>query len=260
MQNILEVNDLTLAYDGAIVLKDLSFEVPAGEILLVSGENGSGKSTLIKALLGLIKPDSGKITFSSDTKQGIGYLPQQSGISRDFPATVREVVESGFSGKLRYGIFLPRKAAERINEAMELTGILHLSGKCFNELSGGQQQRVLLSRALAASDKLLILDEPTNALDPESAAHMYSIITSLNQKRGMTVIMVSHDLETSVTLAHRVLHLCCDGAFCCKADEYRERVTKAHSKNRGGIEHECNCGCPHDHESHTEGGIHHDDH
>ena len=259
MQNILEVNDLTLAYDGATVLKELSFEVPSGEILLVSGENGSGKSTLIKALLGLIKPVSGKITFSGDTKQGIGYLPQQSGISRDFPATVREVVASGFSGKLKGGIFLPRGAKERLKEAMELTGVLHLSDKCFNELSGGQQQRVLLSRALCASDKLLILDEPTNALDPESAAHMYGIITSLNKKRGMSVIMVSHDLETSVTLAHRVLHLCCDGAFCCKAEEYRERVAKAHRENRGGVEHECNCGCPHEDEDHTEGGKHRDD-
>ncbi len=244
MNNIIECKNLTLAYDGAVVIKNLSFSLPEGVILLVSGENGSGKSTLIKAMTGLIKPVSGTIKVNGRRK--IGYLPQQSGIGRDFPATVKEVVSQGFTGSLKFGMFPPKDAGARMHRAMHLTGIEKLKNKCFNELSGGQQQRVLLSRALCAADDLLILDEPTNGLDPESCAHMYGIVNSLKQDLGMTVVMVSHDLETSVTLADRVLHLCCDGAFCCAADEYGERLKAVHGKNLGGVSHECNCGCPHD--------------
>lgn len=247
MNDIITCKDLTLAYDGSIVVKDLSFSVPRGEIFLISGENGSGKSTLLKALLGLIRPAAGSIVFADGAQRGIGYLPQQSGISRDFPATVREVVASGFAGAQRLGIFMPKGYSRKLHDAMHLTGIEKLRDRCFNELSGGQQQRVLLSRALCASREILILDEPTNGLDPESAAHMYSIITSLRQEHKMTVIMVSHDLETSVTLADRVLHLCCDGAFCCAAEDYYDRLAAAHSGNFGGVTHECNCGCPHEH-------------
>lgn len=253
LNNIAEIKNLTLAYDGSTVLRDLSFDIKKGEILLISGENGSGKSTLIKALLGLIKPVSGNITLSDSVKGGIGYLPQQSQNEKSFPATVKEVVFSGFAGNLKYGIFLPRDAKARYDRAIELTGIAPLEKRCFSELSGGQQQRVLLSRALCASRSMLLLDEPTNALDPESASHMYSIITSLKHHEGLTVVMVSHDLETSVAVADRVLHLCCDGAFCCPAEEYTERVRAVHKENRGGTAHECTCGLPsHNHHDHKE--------
>lgn len=247
LKNIAEIRNLTLAYDGSTVIKDLSFDIREGEILLVSGENGSGKSTLIKALLGLIKPVSGKVSFTFDVRGGIGYLPQQSQNEKNFPATVKEVVYSGFAGNLRLGMLLPKGAHETYLRAVKLTGILPLEDRCFSELSGGQQQRVLLSRALCASRHMLILDEPTNALDPESASHMYSIITSLKENEGLTVVMVSHDLEASVSLADRVLHLCCDGAFCCPAEEYPGRVRAVHSENRGGTAHECTCGLPHSH-------------
>ena len=110
MNNIAEIRNLTLAYDGSTVIRDLSFDIKKGEILLVSGENGSGKSTLIKALLGLIRPVSGKVSFTFDVKGGIGYLPQQSQNEKSFPATVKEVVYSGFSGNLRFGMFLPKDA------------------------------------------------------------------------------------------------------------------------------------------------------
>lgn len=226
--NIIECRNLTLAYDGSVVIKDLSFDMPRGEIMLVSGENGSGKSTLIRALLGLIKPISGRINLKGIKRGDIGYLPQQSGVSRDFPATVKEVVYSGFTGHLRFGMFYPENAASDASRAMKLTGVDDLQGQCFNELSGGQQQRVLLSRALCAARELLILDEPTNTLDPASAADMYSIITSLKHEHGMSVVMVSHDLETSVTTADRVLHLCCDGAFCCAAPDYEHELASHH--------------------------------
>ena len=206
---IAHCHGVTLAYDGAVVLQDLSFHINRGEILLISGENGSGKSTLVRAMVGLIKPVRGSITVDGGNRM-VGYLPQQASINREFPASVYEVVSQGFTGKLRLGIFPPAGMKEAVRRAMELTGVWQLRRKCFNELSGGQQQRVLLSRALCASRSLLILDEPSNGLDPESAAHMYEIIKNLRDE-GMTVVMVSHDLETSVTLADRVLHLCCDG-------------------------------------------------
>lgn len=245
MENIIECKNLSLAYDGALVLNDLSFEARRGEILLVSGENGSGKSTLIKALLGLIRPVSGEIKLNGAGKGDVGYLPQQSRAERDFPATVREVVASGLIGNLRLGMFLPRGAEEKIQKSMLLTGVASLADRCFNELSGGQQQRTLLARALCAARELLILDEPTNGLDGASAADMYSIITSLKHHHGMTVVMVSHDLETAVNLADRVLHLCCDGAFCCEASEYNERLAAAHSGRIG------TCKCGHDHGKET---------
>ncbi len=243
--NIIECRSLTLAYGGAVVLRDLSFEVPRGEIMLVSGENGSGKSTLVKALLGLLKPVSGEIRYAEGARGSVGYLPQMTGISRDFPATVKEVVYSGFAGRLRHGIFLPRGADEEAKRAMSLTGTEALASRCYNELSGGQQQRTLLARALCAAKEVLVLDEPTNGLDPASAADMYMIITELRREHGMTVIMVSHDLETSVTLADRVLHLCCDGAFCCAADEYEENLSAAHADGGGVMSPELDCGCDH---------------
>ena len=238
--NIAECLNVTLAYDGAVVLRDLSFDVRKGEILLISGENGSGKSTLVKALVGLIKPVAGSITVDGGGRV-VGYLPQQASVNREFPASVYEIVSQGFTGKLKFGIFPPAGMKEAVKQSMEMTGVWSLRKKCFNELSGGQQQRVLLSRALCASRKLLILDEPSNGLDPESAAHMYEIIKNLRDE-GMTVVMVSHDLETSVTLADRVLHLCCDGAFCCDAEEYHHRLHDVHAKNMGGLTHDCSCG------------------
>lgn len=247
MNSLITCKNLTLAYDGVTVVNNLSFDVARGEIFLISGENGSGKSTLIKALLGLIRPIDGTITYDNVGEcLGIGYLPQKSRAERDFPATVREVVSSGLVGRLRRGIFMPHDSDKRIFAALEKTGISNIADKSFNELSGGQQQRTLLARALCAAEELLILDEPTNALDSTSSAEMYSIITSLRHHHGMTVIMVSHDLESAVDMADRVLHLCCDGAFCCRSDEYEKTLSQAH-KGHIGV-----CSCGHDHHRETE--------
>lgn len=243
MENIIECRNLTCAYDGVAVIKDLSFEVRRGEILLVSGENGSGKSTLIKALLGLVRPVSGSVKFQKSARGRIGYLPQKSRAEGDFPATVHEVVSSGLVGSLRFGLCRPSGGSAKIKSAMELTGVADIADKSFNELSGGQQQRTLLARALCAAEELLILDEPTNALDSSASAEMYSIITSLRHHHGMSVIMVSHDLESAVTLADRVLHLCCDGAFCCDAADYHRNLAAAH-EGRIGV---CSCGHHHHH-------------
>ena len=136
-KSIIECRDLTLAYDGETVIGGLSFDVPRGQIMLVSGENGSGKSTLIKALLGLIKPVSGEIRLNGCDRRGVGYLPQSVSVGADFPANVHEVVSSGLVGKLGLGIFMPKGARAKIDEAMALTGVTAIASRCFSELSGG---------------------------------------------------------------------------------------------------------------------------
>lgn len=205
--SMIKCENLCLGYDGKAIVEDLNFEVNPGDYLCIVGENGSGKSTLMKALLGLCKPISGDIKFGSGLKKnGIGYLPQQTVVQRDFPASVSEVVLSGCLSSCGLSPFYTQKHRRAASENMERLGITHLSGRCYRELSGGQQQRVLLARALCASSKLLLLDEPVTGLDPKVTHDMYSLIASLN-KSGITVIMISHDISAATSNATHILHI-----------------------------------------------------
>ena len=153
------------------------------------GENGAGKSTLIKCLAGLKKPDGGQIEFSPEIVRGdVGYLPQQTAIQRDFPASVREVVMSGCLNHSRLIPFYSKSDRERALRNMDLLGIRGLADRSYRELSGGQQQRVLLARALCASNKLLILDEPVTGLDPIVTSEIYSIIKEVKENVSIPVI------------------------------------------------------------------------
>ena len=204
---LLTCRDLTLGYDGQAILEKLNFEVEAGDYLCIVGENGSGKTTLMKTLLQLTAPLSGEILFGDGLKKNeIGYLPQQTVIQRDFPASVREIVLSGCLSRtgLRPFYNADEKALARKN--MERMDILALSDRCYRDLSGGQQQRVLLARALCATQKLLLLDEPVSGLDPRVTAEMYSLVQKLNQE-GLTVIMISHDIAAAVQNASHILHI-----------------------------------------------------
>ncbi len=215
----LTVKNLTLAYEGKAVVKELSFDVKMGEYLCVVGENGSGKSTLMKSILGLIKPLSGEITFSDGAKVGrIGYLPQQQSAQRDFPASVKEVVMSAFAGKTLLP-FYPKAMKQKADQSLKLLNVYDLCDRPFRELSGGQQQRVLLARALCATENMLLLDEPINGLDNTASAEMYSVIERLNQQ-GMTVIMITHDVKKAVESAAKILHLKQDGHFFGTTEEY----------------------------------------
>lgn len=197
----------SLGYDGRAITHGLSFEVNAGDYLCIVGENGAGKSTLIKTVLGLTPPVSGEIRFSDGLKQNeIGYLPQQTPVQRDFPASVSEIVLSGCLGKSGFHPFYTKAQKKLAAENMEKMNITPLAGRCYRELSGGQQQRVLLARALCATTKLLLLDEPVAGLDPKATREMYEIIASLN-RTGITVIMVSHDIASAVKYASHILHL-----------------------------------------------------
>lgn len=199
--------DLCLGYDGREIVHGLNFEIDAGDYLCIVGENGSGKSTLMRTLLGLQQPMSGKVlTGEGLLQKEIGYLPQQTAVQKDFPATVREIVISGFQGRCGLRPFYTKEEKRIAAANIDRMGISHLAKRCYRELSGGQQQRVLLARALCATGKMLLLDEPVSGLDPKVTAEMYRLIEKLNSD-GITVIMISHDMEAALSYASHILHI-----------------------------------------------------
>ena len=219
---ILQCENLAFGYDGATVLEDVRFALNAGDYLCVVGENGSGKSTLIKGLLGLKTPEKGAIRFGEGLKSTeIGYLPQQTQIQRDFPASVREVVLSGRLNSLGRRLRYNKEDREIAARNMERMNVEELADRSYQELSGGQQQRVLLARALCATKKLLLLDEPVTGLDPIATGELYNFIKLINLCDGITVIMVSHDIPAAVRYATHILHLGHEQLFFGTSAEYK---------------------------------------
>ena len=220
---ILQCENASFAYDGRTVLENVSFSMDAGDYLCVVGENGSGKSTLIKGLLGLKAPESGSISYLDGLKSTeIGYLPQQTETQRDFPASVYEVVISGCLNGLGRRFVYGKEDRERAMMNMERMGIEDLKDESYQELSGGQQQRVLLARALCATKKLLLLDEPVTGLDPIATGEMYNLIKLVNLCDDISVIMVSHDIHEAVRYATHILHLGHKQLFFGTSAEYKE--------------------------------------
>lgn len=218
---IVKVNNLSMSYERVPVLQNVSFELFEGERLCIVGENGSGKTTLLKGIAGLLPLDGGSIEFGEGiTRRTVGYLPQQTAVQRDFPACVHEVVLSGCTGHGH--IFGIRCAADRekASAALRELGISHLQHRPYCDLSGGQQQRVLLARALCATQRLLLLDEPVTGLDPIVSAEMYASITALNKSRGVAVIMVSHDIAGAINSCDRILHIGNGVEFFGSVEEY----------------------------------------
>lgn len=219
-ENLISVDDLTLSYENMTVIRNMSFRVNNGDYLCIVGENGSGKSTLIKALLSLKKPVGGSITFGGGLRRNeIGYLPQQTGAQQDFPASVWEVVLSGCLNSRGIRPFYSDRERKMAAQNMERLGITHLKKRSYRELSGGQQQRVLLARALCATKKLLLLDEPVSGLDPMVTAEMYELISSINQS-DVTVIMVTHDISAAMKYASHILCLRQDSWFYGTPQEF----------------------------------------
>lgn len=199
--------NVSLGYDGNVVAGEIDFTVSEGDYLCILGENGSGKSTLIKALLGLKPQISGEIIRTGGTGAGdIGYLPQQTVVQKDFPASVREIVRSGCLAKCGLRPFYRKQEKELAESTMKSLGITDIAERCYRELSGGQQQRVLLARALCAAQKMLLLDEPVTGLDPKAQTDMYELISELN-RGGVTIIMVSHDFAAATRYASHILHI-----------------------------------------------------
>ena len=207
-QPLLKCEHVDFGYENYDVVKDVSLEICQGDYLCIVGENGSGKSTLMKTILGLQMPISGRIlTGDGLRKNEIGYLPQQTVVQKDFPASVREIVLSGCQGRCGSRPFYNREEKKLAADAMEKMQIAPLAKRCYRTLSGGQQQRVLLARALCATQKMLLLDEPVSGLDPKVTAEMYALIQKLNYEDGITVVMISHDLNAALQYASHILHI-----------------------------------------------------
>lgn len=227
---LLECKDLCLGYNKNILVQKLNFNVNAGDYLCIVGENGSGKTTLMRTILGLQKPLDGSINFDGGLqKNQIGYLPQQTQVQRDFPASVYEIVVSGCQSSAGLRPFYNKEEKQRAFKNMKRLGILPLAKRCYRDLSGGQQQRVLLARALCATQKMLLLDEPITGLDPNAAEEMYRLVKDLNKNDGISVIMISHDVNVALKDATHILNIGANIFFGTK-DEYFSR-----HKNGGGL-------------------------
>lgn len=234
MTPLIKCENLNFFYDRHQAVRDVSFSVHEGDYLCIVGENGSGKSTLLKGLLGLIAPSSGSVSFNGIKQTQMGYLPQQTHVQKDFPASVFEVVLSGCLNSKGMNPFYSRKFKQRAYENMEKLRIENLSKMSYRDLSGGQQQRVLLARALCATEKLLLLDEPASGLDPIVTSEFLRLIEELNKEQGVTIIMISHDILSSIKYAGVILHMDTSARFYGSVHEYRE--TPLFKRMIGGIE------------------------
>lgn len=218
---LITCQNASFGYEGSTAVSGLQFEVHSGDYLCVVGENGSGKSTLIKGLLQLKAPQSGKVFMGDGLNLNeIGYLPQQTAAQKDFPASAYEVVLSGRLGARGILPFYSPKDKAVAEENIKRLDISSLRNRCYRELSGGQQQRVLLARALCATKKVLLLDEPVAGLDPVVTQELYRLIESINRETGLTIIMVSHDLQSAINYASHILHLKNTQLFFGKTSDY----------------------------------------
>lgn len=202
--NLIETKKLSFSYPTRKdTLKEISLKIEEGTFNVIVGQNGSGKSTLIKCILGLNSDYTGEII----KEEHIGYLPQKSDIQSNFPATIEEVVMSGTISSHLRSIFYKKEDKENAKQVMQRLGIYDIRKKCFADLSGGQQQRVLIARALCATKKIIILDEPTNGLDPKIAKQIYKLLDKLKKEDGITILMVSHDIDRALEYADNVIEL-----------------------------------------------------
>lgn len=233
---LVECQNIKMAYDGQIAVRDVSFSVYEGDYLYILGENGSGKTTLMKGLLGLMQPLSGDITFKGLAQSEIGYLPQQTQVQRDFPASVWEIVISGCLNQRGFRPFYSPNDKKRVSKYLSLLGLTSLQKRSYRELSGGQQQRVLLARALCAANKLLILDEPVTGLDPVATSDFYSLLDLLNVEERMTIIMVSHDMMSAVRYGKNILHMDTGLLYYGPTSDYM--TTETYRKMMGNKDHD----------------------
>lgn len=225
--SLIELKDVTIAFEGVAAVEHVNLAVERGEYLVIVGENGSGKSTLVRAMLGLVRPKSGRVVYGDGLKKNqIGYLPQQTVVQRDFPASVGEVVLSGCVNRLGRRLAFGAGERARAEEKMRLMDVYGLREKPYRTLSGGQQQRALLARALCATDSVLLLDEPVTGLDPDAAEELYSVIRALNRDHGVAIVMVSHDLHGAMRDAGRVLVMNRGVDFVGSVEDYERQFER----------------------------------
>jgi zinc transport system ATP-binding protein len=221
--SLVRVKNLMLGYNGQAILKNLSFIVEEGDFICVVGRNGSGKTTLVKGILGLIKPMQGEVVFEDLQPNFVGYMPQETNINEYFPATVFEIVLSGSLNRAKRKFFYSQSDKKEALEKLELLKLIKIKNKSFNELSGGQKQKVLLARSLMATNKLLILDEPSNNLDFETKKDFYEILKKINQEQKITIIMITHDLDHDNLIGNKILSLR-EEIFYGKAEDFVRKI------------------------------------
>lgn len=208
-KRVLDVEDVTVEFDGRTVLQDVSFYVPVGEFLCLSGPNGAGKSTLLKVILGLVKPQSGRIRIcgeeGSRARNKIGYVPQRKAFDRDFPATPIDVIVANLHG--RWPLFVSKSDREQAMDALKRTGAAKLAKSQMKDLSGGETQRVFLARALVTKPELLVLDEPTAGVDVGGRAAIVDLMAEIAASETIAAILVTHNLQAIARCAERVLYL-----------------------------------------------------
>ena len=199
---------LRVGYDNKTVLKNVNLTIEAGDFIGIFGANGSGKSTLIKTLVKLLPPLSGKIKYDPSVKHSaIGYLPQEIKANPDFPATAYEVVISGCVNRLGLRAIYNKEERNLAIRYMTILGIDDLRNKSFKELSGGERQKALLARALVSCEKILFLDEPFNALDERTREQLYRTLSEINKLYGVSIVMISHDNETTIKYVNRIIEI-----------------------------------------------------
>lgn len=255
MDKVIEIIDLYFKYDKEIILENINLEVSEGEFVSIVGPNGAGKTTLIKILLKLIPFYQGKIKiFNKDISidntylEHIGYLPQFSTIDKNFPITLKEAIL--ISKYKRKGLFnLPnfiytKQDIEEVNKIIELLNLKGKENSKISELSGGQLQKLLLARALVKNIRILILDEPTNFIDPKSKIEFIDIISKIKNTLNITILMVSHDLNIVYKLTDKLV--CINKkAFVSKLDnkdpknkeKIQQNLKSIYSQNFEYIEH-----------------------
>lgn len=226
MKTVVELQKVSFTYGCHPVLNDVSLVIEAGELVGIVGPNGAGKSTLLKLIMGQLKPNQGYVKiFGSDPcklkeKYRIGYVAQKASyFNHQFPATVREVVISGRAA--RRGLFRPFTSHDHqlVEQTLELVGLKDISNQPVGRLSGGQQQRVFIARALVSEPEILIFDEPTVGVDAAAQTAFYKLLQDLNQRKNMTMLMVSHELEGLSSIITR--QVCLNRHICsCNCHNY----------------------------------------
>ena len=202
----IRLDSVTLGYGRHVVLEEVTLDVMRGEFFGIIGPNGAGKTTLLRALLGLTRPQSGRVTRQEGLRYG--YVVQRQFLDTRFPFTAQEIVTMGTLGP---GRAPPRSklpaAARRVSDAMEVAGVGALGKHLYRELSGGQKQRVLLARALASHPDVLVLDEPTNDMDIQGEERIMTLLGRLKQDRGLTIVLVTHLLHVALNFTERIAFL-----------------------------------------------------
>lgn len=210
-EKVIQIKDVSFRYQESPVLENISWSVEKGDFVGLIGPNGSGKSTLIKLILGLLRPERGEI-FLYDTPvesfrewDKIGFVSQKANsFNSGFPATVFEVVAMGLFGKIGLFRFLKRTDKEKVVRTIEQVGLTDYIDQNIGDLSGGQQQRAFIARALVSDPELLILDEPTVGVDVETVHHFFELLKTLNEKSNLTIVIVSHDIQTMIRYVNKV--------------------------------------------------------